>query len=70
MARIVADQIVSALVHAGVKRIYGIVGDSLIPSPTPFVVTEASNWIPSVWEPAEIISPPARSTTSIAMLPL
>jgi thiamine pyrophosphate-dependent acetolactate synthase large subunit-like protein len=42
MARIVADQIVSALVHAGVKRIYGIVGDSLIPSPTPFVVTEAS----------------------------
>ena len=29
MARIVADQFVETLVAAGVKRIYGIVGDSL-----------------------------------------
>src|SRR4030081_3476100 len=31
MARTVADQLVNALVQAGVKRIYGIVGDSLNP---------------------------------------
>jgi thiamine pyrophosphate-dependent acetolactate synthase large subunit-like protein len=70
MARIVADQIVSALVHAGVKRIYGIVGDSLNPITDAVRRAGSLNWILSVWEPAEIISPPARSTTSIAMLPL
>lgn len=31
MAETVADQLVAQLVHAGVKRIYGIVGDSLNP---------------------------------------
>ena len=44
MVRTVADQFAEVLATAGVKRVYGIVGDSLngLPDSKPFSVAEAT----------------------------
>jgi glyoxylate carboligase len=45
MAYTVADQIIEVLVHAGVRRVYGLVGDSLNPLADSIRRNPAIEWV-------------------------
>ena len=45
MARTVADHLVGILSHAGVKRVYGVVGDSLNPVTDAIRRSGALQWV-------------------------